>query len=156
MTGTTELLELSGSIDSKAYIKQVLKKLEPDVVELFDTRSPDEMDEEFPFWVLHQDGASCHMSNMTENFLNAQSWIVSFFNRKAWPSNSPDLNPIENIWAIMKSRLGDMNPRNKEQLVACVRQVWAELDGCLIRRLCESVTRRMHLVEESDGDAIKY
>ena len=48
---------------------------------------------------------------------------MRYIKRKAtvlngWPPNSPDLSPIENLWAIMKERLNRLTkkPRNKNEL----------------------------------------
>jgi hypothetical protein len=47
-----------------------------------------------------QDGIPCHTSKKVMAMLKEKQIIV-----KDWPVNSPDLNPIENPWAIMKVRL---------------------------------------------------
>jgi transposase len=47
-----------------------------------------------------QDGAPCHTSKKVMAYIKQQSFAVM-----DWPGNSPDLNLIENLWGIMKSKL---------------------------------------------------
>ena len=51
-------------------------------------------------YVFMQDGASSHSAAATKEWLNSQSDFLLF-----WPPNSPDLNPIEMIWGIIKTKL---------------------------------------------------
>jgi transposase len=59
-----------------------------------------------PFMPIHgathflQDGAPCHTSKKVKEFLQAKEVEVM-----DWPGNSPDLNPIENMWKHMKNKL---------------------------------------------------
>jgi transposase len=43
-----------------------------------------------------------------------------------WPSNSPDLNPIENLWAELKRRLGEYEhpPGGMIELWNRVQDIW--------------------------------
>ena len=52
-----------------------------------------------------QDSAPCHASKSTKEFLtNNQIRVLP------WPGNSPDLNPIENLWLQMKVRVAQKEP----------------------------------------------
>ncbi|KAI4884827.1 hypothetical protein NFI96_021003 [Prochilodus magdalenae] len=42
-----------------------------------------------------------------------------------WPANSPDLNPIKNLWGIVKRKMRYARPNNAEELKATIRATWA-------------------------------
>ena len=68
---------------------------------------------------FQQDNAPC---------LKAKTVMKMFSNRGidvvAHPPNSPDMNPIESIWSIIKKRVEDLQPLNKEQLRKCIWDGW--------------------------------
>ncbi len=41
-----------------------------------------------------------------------------------WPANSPDLNPIENLWGIVKRKMRDTRPNNADDLKAAIKATW--------------------------------
>ena len=47
----------------------------------------------------------------------------------------PDLNPLENLWAVVKQRVYNFSapPKNKDELWACVQEVWYSItpEECL-------------------------
>jgi hypothetical protein len=49
-----------------------------------------------------QDGAKPHATPMIKKFLRDESIELM-----DWPAQSPDLNPIENIWGLLKDKLYD-------------------------------------------------
>ena len=51
-------------------------------------------------WFFMQDGAPCHNSQVSLDYLYSRVKVVP-----GWPPNSPDMNPIEMIWAIVKKKL---------------------------------------------------
>jgi hypothetical protein len=55
---------------------------------------------------LQQDNASVHVSRKTRDFfLEVKLHVLE------WPANSPDLNPIENAWSYLKSRIESRFPK---------------------------------------------
>ena len=76
-----------------------------------------------------------------------------------WPSKSPDLNIIENVWAIMARELdeeGNLQGLTADNLWRKVEKKWEELRQRpgLFMNLAESMPRRLQTVV--DAAAIKY
>ena len=57
-----------------------------------------------------------------------------------WPGNSPDLNPIENLWAIMKGELRGRDTSSLPKLEREIRDVWANLDRDYLKNLIDNVS----------------
>ena len=103
-------------------------------------------------FVFMQDGAPCHTSAKVKNWLHSHCNLLIF-----WPPNSPDLNPIEMVWAIIKDQLNHLPnpPTNKEDLKRKVQEIWNLLDIDTINKLVESFYYRLYLVATHDGESIQ-
>ena len=57
-----------------------------------------------------------------------------------WPSRSPDLNPIEQLWDIMfrSIRCSQVAPQTLQELTDALRQIWEDIPQDTIRRLIRS------------------
>lgn len=73
-----------------------------------------------------------------------------------WPAQSPDLNPIENLWEEVKRKLHGQKFSNQNALFDAVKTIWNELSIDLIHRLIESLPRRCKAVIDSKGFSTKY
>ena len=47
--------------------------------------------------------------------------------RMKWPANSPDLNPIENVWRLLKYRVGKRFPKMDEEVRQYIEEEWDRL-----------------------------
>ncbi|KAK0649670.1 hypothetical protein B0T16DRAFT_410540 [Cercophora newfieldiana] len=77
----------------------------------------------------------------------------------------PDLNPIENVWHILKGRIMEQYPHltslpnndtAKEELVRAAICVWEEIGEEVLHKLLLSMQRRLEAVIEADGWYTKY
>ncbi len=75
-----------------------------------------------------------------------------------WPAQSPDLNPIENIWSILKKKLRErsVHPSNAEELFEVLCNIWSALPDSLFSTLVDSMTRRVTAVVDNEGCPTKY
>lgn len=97
-------------------------------------------------WYFMQDGAPAHTASVDK--LTEQMLVVP-----GWPPNSPDLNPIEMLWSIIKVRLHALLEEQRD-LATSVEALWNELDQDMIDRLVDSFKMRLQLVLEMNGESI--
>ena len=75
-----------------------------------------------------------------------------------WPAQSPDLNPIENLWSIFDQRVGERTMLTDNELWEILEKTWDEIskDAKLLRSLIDSMPHRIKAVIESEGGPTKY
>ena len=90
--------------------------------------------------IFMHDGAPCHTANLVKKWFSNKGIKVM-----SWPGNSPDLNPIENAWNLMKNKVFKQG-RNMSvgQLKETIASVWNnEMDVEYFRKLSDSMPRRI-------------
>ena len=101
---------------------------------------------------LQDDGAPCHRSKVVKDFVRQQGWSTL-----DWPPQSPDLNPIENLWSLLKKKIWTHNFNSTMELKARIIAVWNHgLDKELLEKLSYSMTDRLEAVIKARGGPTKY
>ena len=75
-----------------------------------------------------------------------------------WPPQSPDMNPIENLWAIIKARRQKEygTPNTKKDLIDQIFDIWDNIELSLVENLANSANKRVMLVLQKKGKVSKY
>lgn len=107
-----------------------------------------------------QDNARIHTARATKEWLEVHGiWVQEH------PPHSPDINPIEHVWAIMKEALQkefpDLHklPKNNENIKrveTALRSVWDSIPQAEIDNLIDSMPRRLRAVIRAKGWYTKY
>jgi len=102
---------------------------------------------------FQQDNASIHTANHTEEWMT-DNGVVSM----DWPSRSPDLNPIENLWGILVREVY----KNQRQfssvadLKVAIWLAWNSLDPNVLQNLVSSMPNRIFQVINRSGRITDY
>lgn len=105
-------------------------------------------------WRLAMDSDPKHTAQTTTCYLENSE--VEYISKAEWPANSPDLNPIENIWSHLDSQLQTDPPKNLQQLKTRIRKLWAEMDKTFLEKCIFSMQRRLRAVIKARGHATDY
>ena len=111
-----------------------------EVLEHFMLPSADQLYGDADF-IYQQDLAPAHTAKGTSTWFKDPGIPVL-----DWPANSPDLNPIENLWGIVKRKMRDTRPNNAEELKAAIRATWASITPQQCHKLIASMPRRIAAV----------
>ena len=98
-----------------------------------------------------EDNAPCHKSKYT----NARFEELNII-RMLWPTNSPDLNPIEHIWYYIKKRVWERHPRTLKDLQEAIRLEWSMIPKDYVLELIDLMVERIEAVIAAEGGHTKY
>lgn len=102
--------------------------------------------------IFMQDGAPCHRAKLITDWFD----FCGVELLAPWPGNSPDLNPIGNLWAIIKRRLQDKGTYSIDRLQSAIQDIWDNLDLQHLQHLADSLPTRLQKVKKKKGYPINY
>ncbi len=73
-----------------------------------------------------------------------------------WPSMSPDLNPIEHMWGILKRKVEKPHVSNIQQLRDVIVEKWKRMPATSCAALVNSMPSRIKAVLDNNGAPAKY
>ena len=141
--GLSSLIFCSGTQNNFSY-KQFLIFMKKDIEKI---KKEHKLKDNFYF---QQDNAACHVSR------ESKSVIDILFGKEyiEWPPNSPDLSPIENVWAILKEKLSKRNIKNLDELRDNILDIWSKFPISICEKLIEQFNEKIKHVNEMGGKRI--
>jgi len=113
-----------------------------------------------PLDIYQMDNAPIHILNLVKKWLETYGvWTLDF------PPYLPDLNPIKHLWLALKRKILKLylelkqmgqSQEDLERLIKACKEAWMALNQGLMRRLIDSMERRLKAVRKAHGWQTKY
>lgn len=142
--GGGSVIQIKGIMDQHLYRKILADELVPTV---------DEMEYTADEVIFQHDNDPKHKAKSVQEWLGGQEFSTMW-----WPAQSPDLNPIEHLWSMIKIGLNkyEAPPRGIIELYSRVEEVYLGIPKEFFNNLYESMPRRMQAVIKARGRWTKY
>ncbi|KAK3528815.1 hypothetical protein QTP70_011602 [Hemibagrus guttatus] len=140
-SGPGRLAVINGTMNSAVYQKILKENVRPSVCDLKLKRT----------WVLQQDNDPKHTSKSTSEWLKKNKMKTL-----EWPSQSPDLSPIEMLWHDLKKVVHAQKPSTVVELQQFCKDEWAKIPPQRCNRLIASYAKRLIAVVAAKGGPTSY
>lgn len=97
-------------------------------------------------WIFMQDNLAAHKTRKLKRWFSRHKIRLL-----DWPPYSPDLNPIENIWRLLKQRVAARKCKTIVELRHVIREEWKSIPTETVKNVIASIPRRLKEVIANDG-----
>ena len=102
-------------------------------------------------YIYQQDNALYHASFKMLSFFSKNKIEVMY-----WPPCSPDINPVENIWNLVKNKVRQKHYNNKEEMINEVTEILLNFPIEQINKLIDSMDNRIEALYNNNFGTIDY
>ena len=141
MRGPTGVCIFEGKMDAEMYTEILSKTLKPFIDDVYPESHR-----------LFQDNDPKHTSRLASKFFeeNGINWWKT-------PPESPDCNPIENLWHELKEYLRrEVKPKTKEELIHGIQAFWTTVDREKCQRYIRHLRHVLPRIVELEGAATGF
>ena len=103
--------------------------------------------------IFQQYNPRSHIGQVTKKHLKEKN-----IKTLQWPVQSPDLNPVENIWGILTEKIykNRLVYKSKNELKNEILEEWEKIEIKLIKKLIKGLDKRYDNIIENDGRIVFY
>lgn len=139
--GVGKLTFIEGIMNARKYIEVLRDNLNASAVKLG-------LAGQYHF---QQDNDPKHTARVTKEWL-----LYNVPKQLSTPPQSPDINPIENLWHILDIEVRKRKISNKNDLQRIIMEEWEKIPKDTTQKLVESMPRRLQAVIDAKGMHTKY
>lgn len=103
-------------------------------------------------FTFQQDNDPKHTSRVAQNY-----FVENNIQTLEWPAQSPDINPIENLWNYLDDKINRLKYGSKKMdfYKACLN-AWNDIPNDLLQNLVKSIPKRLQDIIAAKGYHTKY
>jgi len=140
--GVGRLCRIEGIMERRHYLNILATQLLPSAETLFPNGAA---------YIFQQDNDPKHTARINQTYIQ-----LNEINAMPWPAQSPDLNPIENLWSILDQRVKGRTCKSAGELFEVLQAAWNGLPADTLSNLVGSMHARCQAVIDARGYPTKY